>query len=537
MKKTSKNTMVTGVAWMTAANISSKILAAAYIIPWYSWFGDNKLQANALYTKGFTVYSLFLMLSTAGLPAAISKQISHYNSLGEYNSSFRLFKGSIVLAAVLGIIIGGLMWSLSPILAAGDYRMVSIFRSLASAVMIIPIMSVGRGFFQGFKDMKPSAISQFAEQLFRIIYMLIATYIIMKIVKGSYVSGIIQSTFAAFIGAVAGTGVLIFFFMKKIKQYRSLREESIDGLTTSTVNLVVEVIKQAIPFIFVGVATSLYGLIDQYTFIPILEKYTNYTMYKINDIYTLFAGNANKLIMIIISLATAMAMTAIPILTESITKNDKNNARNQIVNSIELLLSIMLPSAFGMAAVAKPLYIVFYGYGKFNNYGISVLKVACYMAIFQGVFLLLADILQGIYENKYAVLFTFYGIIIKLLVQLPLIIYFEAYGPLIATAIGMTFSSLLMVFHLRKNFFFESKKLIKTITQLLLGSIIMFILVLIIEKIFDLITLNRILCFFELLVLIIIGSLVYGYYLLKTNLAYQLLGERSLSIKRRFHIK
>ena len=158
MKKTSKNTMVTGVAWMTAANISSKILAAAYIIPWYSWFGDNKLQANALYTKGFTVYSLFLMLSTAGLPAAISKQISHYNSLGEYNSSFRLFKGSIVLAAVLGIIIGGLMWSLSPILAAGDYRMVSIFRSLASAVMILPIMSVGRGFFKCFQDMKPSAI-------------------------------------------------------------------------------------------------------------------------------------------------------------------------------------------------------------------------------------------------------------------------------------------------------------------------------------------------------------------------------------------
>ena len=63
MKKTSKNTMVTGVAWMTAANISSKILAAAYIIPWYSWFGDNKLQANALYTKGFTVYSLFHIIN------------------------------------------------------------------------------------------------------------------------------------------------------------------------------------------------------------------------------------------------------------------------------------------------------------------------------------------------------------------------------------------------------------------------------------------------------------------------------------------
>ena len=537
MKKTSKNKMVTGVAWMTIANILSRILAAAYIIPWYSWFGDNKLQANALYTKGFTVYSLFIMISTAGLPAAISKQISHYNSLNEYNLSFRLFKSSVIITIFMGIIIGGIMWGLSPILAAGDKRMVPIFRSLSFAIMVIPTMSVGRGFFQGFQDMKPSAISQILEQLSRIIYMLFTAYIIMKVLKGSYVSGIIQSTFAAFIGTIAGTAILIFFFIKRRKRYKILAKKSLNNQRKSTYQLLYEVLKQAVPFIFVGVATSLYGLIDQYTFIPILDKWTNFTMYKINDIYTLFAGNANKLVMIVISLATAMAVTAIPILTESITKNDKLGAQKQIVSSIELLMLIMIPSAMGMAAVARPLYVLFYGYGEFNTYGISVLKIACYIAIFQGIFLLLADILQGIYENKYAVIFTLYGIAVKLLVQVPLVLCFEAYGPLISTAIGMTFSSWLMILHIKGKFTFQVKEISKVIGKIFLGSLLMFIIVFLFELVLNQFIVTRLSYFFELIILILLGSLIYGYFVLKTNVAVHLLGIRALTIKEKLRIK
>ena len=83
---TAKEKMLRGSAWMTAASIFSRILGAIYIIPWYAWFGDQRLQANALYAKGYTVYAVFLMLSTAGIPSAVAKQEAHYNSLNELSA-------------------------------------------------------------------------------------------------------------------------------------------------------------------------------------------------------------------------------------------------------------------------------------------------------------------------------------------------------------------------------------------------------------------------------------------------------------------
>ena len=73
--------------------------------------------------------------------------------------------------------------------------MVSIYRSLALALLIIPSMSLLRGYFQGFQDMAPSALSQLIEQFLRIIYMLLATYITIKVMGLPFEAGVWQSTF------------------------------------------------------------------------------------------------------------------------------------------------------------------------------------------------------------------------------------------------------------------------------------------------------------------------------------------------------
>src|SRR5699024_5123130 len=84
--------MVKGSMWMSFGSIFSRFLGAIYIIPWYAWMGENDKVANALFNKGYNVYALFLMIATAGIPSAIAKQISYYNSLNEYQISKRLFK-------------------------------------------------------------------------------------------------------------------------------------------------------------------------------------------------------------------------------------------------------------------------------------------------------------------------------------------------------------------------------------------------------------------------------------------------------------
>ena len=89
---TQQQQMLRGTAWMTASNIISRLLGALYIIPWYAWMGKQGDQANALFGQGYNIYALFLLISTAGIPVAIAKQVSKYNTLGKMETSFFLLK-------------------------------------------------------------------------------------------------------------------------------------------------------------------------------------------------------------------------------------------------------------------------------------------------------------------------------------------------------------------------------------------------------------------------------------------------------------
>ena len=162
---TQQQQMLRGTAWMTASNIISRLLGALYIIPWYSWMGKQGDQANALFGQGYNIYALFLLISTAGIPVAIAKQVSKYNTLGKMETSFFLLKRILYYMIGLGLIFGVFMYFASPwmsYLSGGDEDLVRVMRSLSWAVVIFPSMSVLRGFFQGFNNMKPYALSQIA---------------------------------------------------------------------------------------------------------------------------------------------------------------------------------------------------------------------------------------------------------------------------------------------------------------------------------------------------------------------------------------
>ena len=98
---------------MTASNIISR-LGALYIIPWYAWMGKQGDQANALFGQGYNIYALFLLISTAGIPVAIAKQVSKYNTLGKMETSFFLLKRILYYMIGLGLIFGVFMYFASP---------------------------------------------------------------------------------------------------------------------------------------------------------------------------------------------------------------------------------------------------------------------------------------------------------------------------------------------------------------------------------------------------------------------------------------
>ena len=242
-----KAKMLSGSAWMTAGSVTSRIIGALYIIPWTTWLGAYSTQANALYAQGYNIYNLFLVVATAGIPSAISKLVAHYNGINEYAVGRRLYRSGMYVSMAMGVICATIMLFGANLLNNGDPNVTPVIRSLAWAVLVIPAMSITRGFLQGYNWMAPSAMSQFVEQIFRVVYMLAATYFIMKIHPTHWVLAVTQSTFAAFIGAIGAILVLGFAYLKHLGEMNQLATQGVQDKSVRTRELIFKIIYQAIP--------------------------------------------------------------------------------------------------------------------------------------------------------------------------------------------------------------------------------------------------------------------------------------------------
>ncbi len=537
--KDTQNTFLKGSAWMTFGSIASRILGALYIIPWYAWMGSYGNIANALTARSYNIYTIFILISTAGIPGAIAKQVAKYNALNEYGIGRKLFRKGLILMTVLGIVSAAIMYFASPLLASNgsqsDPRQVAVMRSLSYAILIIPILSIMRGYFQGYADMMPSAMSQFVEQFARVVWMLLTAFVIMKLQHGSYVHAVIQSNLAAAVGALFGIGLLIWFLFSRRKQLDYLVAHSNNRLRVSTTELFGEIIAQAIPFIIIDSGITLFSLVDQYTFHPMIASLVHASSDTIEDWYALFGLNANKLIMIIVSLASAMAVTAIPLLSAARTRGDYKSISHQIANTMDLFLFVMIPAAFGMAAISKPMYTIFYGP---DALGSNVLYVSAFTAISLGLFTVLMAILQGLSENGLAIKYLILGLILKGILQYPMIFLFKIYGPLVATNLGLLVIVFLALKHLEVQYNFNLNRTSRRLLGITAFSIGMFVIVKLVElglgKFLN--PAHRITALILVILAVGVGVGFYGLVTLKTNLAQSVLGSKVESILIRFHI-
>lgn len=494
--RTSLEKMNSGSLWMSSASIISRILGVLYIIPWMRWMGTPQIanEANALFGIGYRWYALFLAIAVAGVPSAISKQISNYNASGQYRTARKLFKSAFTLMVVTGIIASVILWIFAPQFAKGsparslEYS-ITVIRSLIPALLVIPTLSILRGFFQGYQDMKPSAVSQIMEQLFRVVYMLIAVYYIRVLNNGSMIDAVAQSTFGTFIGAIVAIITLIFYFFKNKESYE-IPSNHQDTIDISTQSLLIEVIKLAIPFIIAGSAIEVSQLIDTKTYMPIMENISSFSRETLINDFAAFSTNANKLITVIVSLAISIATASIPILSATYTNEKLSNSLNisnrwtdtiaLITNNLYLFTIIMLPSAMGVAILARPLYTLIY-FPDPN--GTWFLQISCVMAIAMGLFSVMVSNMQAINYQKEAILGMLIGLCIKCILQYPLLWLFGTSGALYATTISFFIISIFFAIYLRKIFRFPFRNLFLKVLPVIFSTFIMAIVSLITFKV------------------------------------------------------
>ena len=530
--------MLRGTVWLTASNFISRLLGAAYIIPWYIWMGKHGAEANGLFTMGYNIYAWFLLISTAGVPVAVAKQVAKYNTKGQEEHSFAMIRGFLKFMSLLGLVFAIIMYVLSPVfanLSGGGKDLIPVMQSLSWAVLIFPSMSVIRGFFQGHNNLKPYAISQIAEQVIRVIWMLLTAYFIMKVGSGDYVEAVTQSTFAAFIGMGASLLVLVYYLWKTgLLQHIIHRPESDSQIDTKA--LLWDTIREAIPFIVTGSAIQLFQIIDQMTYSNVMSWFTNFPRSELLVQFSYFSANPNKITMILIAVATSIGGVGIPLLTENYVKGDFRAAGKLVQDNLTMLVAFLLPATIGAVAIAEPLYTVFYG--KPDSLALGLFILAMLQTVILGLYTVLSPMIQALFQNRKAILYFGYGVLVKLILQVPFIYLFKAYGPLLSTTIGLMIPIVLMYKEIHQVTHFNRKTVFKRSLLTAILTLIMLLVVLIAGFILGLVIKpnGRVTSMIYVALIGGVGIVVYGGLGLRLRFLDRFIGSKAASLRNKFHI-
>ncbi|MEI2665933.1 putative polysaccharide biosynthesis protein [Rossellomorea sp. LJF3] len=534
--------LIRGTFILTLGTFISKFLGLFYVIPFDDLLKGHE-EGASLYQYGYVPYTIFLTVATAGVPLAVSKFVSKYNAIGEYAVGRKLFKSGLVLMTLTGIVSFLIMYAFAPIFAEmtikSDEQVISVaqvttvIRAVSFALIIIPFMSLIRGFFQGHQSMGPTAVSQVIEQIVRITFLLGGIYVVLNILDGTVTTAISVATFAAFVGGLASLGALIWYWFKRKPHLDELLEEDRGNEEISLKAMYKEIIAYSIPFIFVGLANPLFQLVDQITFNTAMADIGNA---KVSDhAFAVLNFYTHKLVIIPVSLATAFSMTLIPLITTSYTSGDRKTMRRNIDQTFQILLFLTVPAALGLALLAEPMYTLFY---HSDPLGTSILRSYAPVAILFALFAVTAAILQGIDEQKFTIFSLLVGLLLKLVLNIPLIRLFETQGAVLATTIGYAVAILINLYVIKKYARYQFRLILRR--TMFIGALnaamagVVLVLYGVLVKFLSPET------GFQSIILVAIcggvGALVYFYLSLRSKLADKLFGDKISKIRSKLRI-
>lgn len=274
-----KNNFLEGAMVATIGIVMCKIIGVLYVIPFYKIIG---VQGGTLYSYAYSIYSVFLTLSSTGIPLAISKMVSEYNTLEYYNTKERVYKLGRIIIVSLGFISFLLLIILAPYISSfilGDMQggnsvesVTMVIRIIASALLIVPLLSVTKGYLQGHKFITPSSISQVIEQIARVLVILIGSYAAINIFHLNIDTAVGIAVFGATVGAL----IAYIYLVVKISKSRENLKQNIsitrEEAKISNKDLLKKIVLYALPFVVIDLVKSAYALVDTMTVVRTLDK-------------------------------------------------------------------------------------------------------------------------------------------------------------------------------------------------------------------------------------------------------------------------
>ncbi len=540
-----KSNFMQGAFVATLGIVITKILGVLYVIPFFAIIGE---KGGALYGYAYTFYLIFMAISTAGIPLAISKLTSEYQTLGYYDAKQRAFKIGKTIAITLGALCFMALFILAPYLAKsilGNLKggntisdVIFVLRVISTAIIIVPVLSVYRGFFEGHKYITPTAISQVLEQVVRVLVIVLGSFMALRVFNLSLTTAVGVAVFAATVGSLASYVYLISKKFKNNKLFNE-KEENVKEPFISTKEILTKIVIYAFPLIMIDIFKSLYSLIDTVTVVKTLGPI--YGTKSAESIMSILSTWAVKFNMIIISISTGLIVSLTPNLTSSLVLNDMDDIRKKINQSLQILAILVIPMTFGLSFLAKPVYTLFYGPSKFGS---SVFKVYIFVALVTAFYTTMVTIVQVLKDYKTVFISLISGVIIKAVTNvlfmnglnnLGLPAY---YGSVLATMLGYFVSFVICLLALKKRFDIKyTDTFIETI-KIFVGVIIMILGLSILSLIVHLSSSMRIVNLPIIILYTLVGAFIYFIVMYMSGTINHVFGDKILkSIKKKLKIK
>lgn len=529
-----KSSFIKGAFIATLGIVLTKILGIIYVIPFHAVIGE---RGGALYGYAYTIYLLFMSLSSAGIPLAISKIVSEYQTLGYYNAKRRAFIIGKKIALLLGFICFLLLLLFAPWIAhavLGDLSggntisdVTLVIRVVASALLFVPVLSIYRGYFEGHRFMEDPSFSQVLEQLVRVFVIVLGSFLALKVFDLSITTAVGIAVFGATAGAIAAYLYLIY---KKNKNNSKFNEKirPVNEPIITNKQIFKKIVIYAVPFILIDVFKSLYNYIDMVTVVEGLVQYANFSVTDAETIMSMLSTWGAKFNMIVLSISTGIIISLIPNLTTSVVKKDYDDINHKINQAFSILLFFTLPMTLGISFLADSIWNVFYGA---SEYGPSVLSYFIFVGFMIGLFTSTVSIIQVLKDYKTVIWSLVIGVVLKFLLNDNLIMAFYKmglpayYGVITASLIGYFVSFMICIMRLKFKYKINYENLTKNLIDTICGSMLMIVGLFLVDLILPS-TDSRIIHLVYIVVYVAVGALIYIVYMWNTKSMKRIFGNR-----------
>ena len=448
------NKFIKGTLILGAAGVIIKLLGAVFRIPLGSLIGS---EGMGYYQTAYPVYALFLTLATAGFPTAIAKLVSEQVAIGNHRGANEIFKITHKMLFITGLVMFAILFFGADFIVSKiqhNPSAITAMKAIAPALLIVTSMSAYRGYYQGYQQMSRIAISQIFEQVFRVFLGLGLAYMLMRQFgpKLGAAGGISGAT----IGAFASFLFLVMIYLKDTKKRKKLIARSVGYVKKPTSETIINILSVVLPISIGACIMPLVNVVDSVIVIMRL-KVAGYTLLSANSLFGQLTGMSMPIIAMPMVFTTAIGMSLVPAISESYALKDFEHARHNAKLAIKITLLLLLPCAFGLAALSTPIMALLFPKqtGVILGMILFTLSPAC---IFLGLLYTFNGILQGMGKPMVPVKALLCGIVGKIIVSyiltaIPSInILGSAFGTLVSYMIAAVIEYIYIKRSLNLNF-------------------------------------------------------------------------------------